>query len=56
MYGVISPAPDSFTSPSICQYVVCVCASQMFRWLLGGHVLFLLSILKIKVWLMQKQY
>jgi hypothetical protein len=23
MYGVISPAPDSFTSTSICQYVVC---------------------------------
>jgi hypothetical protein len=28
MYGVISPGPDNFTSPSMCQYVVCACESR----------------------------
>jgi hypothetical protein len=29
MYGVISPAPASFTFTAIWQYVVCGCESQM---------------------------
>ena len=36
MYGVISPAPDSFTSPSTCQYVACACESWMLRLAVRG--------------------
>jgi hypothetical protein len=55
MYGVISPAPDSFTSPFMCQYVACACESQMFRLAVRGTCTFLLSFLKIKVLSVQKQ-
>jgi hypothetical protein len=31
IYGVVSPAPASFASTSICLYVVCAFESLMFR-------------------------
>jgi len=46
MFGVISPATDSFTSPSTCQYVVCACESQMFRLAVRGTCTFLALLFK----------
>jgi hypothetical protein len=54
IYGVISPATASFTSASMCVYVVCACKSQMFRLAVKGTCTFLLSFVKIKVWSIQK--
>jgi len=46
MCGVISPAPDNFTSTSICQYIVCACKSQMFRLAVRGTCTFFALLFK----------
>jgi len=49
-------AAASFTSTSICQYVVCGSRSQVFRLAVKGTCTLFLSFIEIKVWSMQKQY